>query len=63
MEDGHDLGNGVEGGGDVGPLAEKDPETGGYYKPTEYQLWSLGVDEISEDEYGEGDDIYHWKQR
>ena len=45
--------------------AKKDPETGGYYKPTEYQLWSLGVDEISGDEYGEGegDDIYHWKQR
>ena len=45
--------------------AKKDPETGGFYKPTEYQLWSLGVDEISGDEYGEGegDDIYHWKQR
>ena len=45
--------------------AKKDPETGGYYKPTEYQLWSLGVDEISGDEYGEGegDDICHWKQK
>ena len=49
-------------GGDVILVgAKKDRETGGFYKPTEYQLYSLGVDEVS-DEYDDGDDICHWKR-
>ena len=41
--------------------AKRDSETGGYFKPTEYQIWSLGVDEVN-DEYGDGDDICHWQR-
>ena len=43
--------------------AKRDPETGGFYRPTEFQLWSLGADGINSeyDEYDEGDDICHWK--
>lgn len=40
--------------------AKRDPETDGFYRPTEFQLWSLGVDGINS-EYDEGDDICHWK--
>ena len=40
--------------------AKRDPETGGFYKPTEFQLWSLGEDGKN-GEYDEGDDICHWK--
>ena len=40
--------------------AKRDPETGGFYRPTEFQLWSLGVDGEN-GEYDEGDDICHWK--
>ena len=39
--------------------AAKDPQTSGYYKPTEYQLFSLGENENFDG--GEGDDICHWK--
>jgi prepilin-type N-terminal cleavage/methylation domain-containing protein len=38
--------------------AAKDPATGGYYKPTEFQLFSLGADEVCDG--GEGDDVCHW---
>ena len=41
--------------------AKRDSETDGYFKPTEYQSWSLGVDEVN-DEYGDGDDICHWQR-
>ena len=40
--------------------AKRDPDTGGFYRPTEFQLWSLGVDGKNS-EYDEGDDICHWK--
>ncbi len=39
--------------------AAKDPETGGYFLPTGYQLFSLGSDEVFDG--GDGDDICHWK--
>ena len=40
--------------------AKRDPETDGFYRPTEFQLWSLGADGKN-GEYDEGDDICHWK--
>ena len=47
-------------GQEISVQAIKDPETGGYYKPTEFQLFSLGEDEVFDPE--DGDDIWHWKQ-
>ena len=50
--------------GDEGVIlvgAKRDPETDGYFKPTEYQIWSLGIDGKN-DEYEEGDDICHWSR-
>jgi prepilin-type N-terminal cleavage/methylation domain-containing protein len=39
--------------------AAKDPETGNWYLPTGFQIFSLGSDEIFDG--GDGDDICHWK--
>lgn len=38
--------------------AANDPETGSYYKPSEYQIFSLGEDELPDG--GDGDDVCHW---
>lgn len=39
--------------------AQKSPETGSYYAPTSYQIWSFGAD--GENQNGAGDDIVSWR--
>ena len=38
--------------------AQKNPDTGTYFAPTTYQIWSLGAD--GENQNGGGDDIVSW---
>lgn len=39
--------------------AQKNAQTGTYFAPSRFQLWSLGADGINQN--GEGDDVVSWK--
>jgi prepilin-type N-terminal cleavage/methylation domain-containing protein len=48
-----------EDAGVIEATAQKSPETGSYYAPTTYQIWSFGPD--GENQNGDGDDIVSWR--